>query len=275
MTKNSSQFYTFSSVWYALQHDQHFDYVFYAEVLLILTSRIALRTCSKLLVPVATSIIIGLGYLGLFVISPALGWTMFWTNAIVAPSLIAQILRYYFLAVYTDAGYTHPNAIADDMCKKCQLPKPERAHHCSLCNRCTRRMDHHCPFINNCVGEDNYKYFVSFLLWTSLSTAYLAALSATLLLRSHPVGLYFRLIVRLEPGLDLFNPATENKTLPLLSFLPVHAINAWLSACFPSELFLFTVIFLCAAAVCLAVSLLLCFHAFLGTVLPLIDVVSL
>jgi hypothetical protein len=28
-------------------------------------------------------------------------------------------------------------------CKKCQLPKPSRAHHCSVCNKCVLKMDHH------------------------------------------------------------------------------------------------------------------------------------
>jgi palmitoyltransferase len=30
-------------------------------------------------------------------------------------------------------------------CRKCDGPKPERAHHCSVCKRCVLLMDHHCP----------------------------------------------------------------------------------------------------------------------------------
>lgn len=31
-------------------------------------------------------------------------------------------------------------------CPKCCSIKPERAHHCSVCQRCIRKMDHHCPW---------------------------------------------------------------------------------------------------------------------------------
>ena len=30
-------------------------------------------------------------------------------------------------------------------CRKCDGPKPERTHHCSVCKRCVMLMDHHCP----------------------------------------------------------------------------------------------------------------------------------
>ncbi|KAI8879337.1 zf-DHHC-domain-containing protein [Backusella circina FSU 941] len=57
-------------------------------------------------------------------------------------------------------------------CKKCQLPKPERAHHCSICNTCILKFDHHCPWIHNCVGHFNHRYFVLFMTYVSLAAFY-------------------------------------------------------------------------------------------------------
>ena len=53
-------------------------------------------------------------------------------------------------------------------CTKCSCVRPERAHHCSVCQRCIKRMDHHCPWVNNCIGENNQKCFVLFTLYISL-----------------------------------------------------------------------------------------------------------
>lgn len=33
-------------------------------------------------------------------------------------------------------------------------------------------MDHHCPWINNCVGERNQKYFIQFLVYVGILSAY-------------------------------------------------------------------------------------------------------
>ena len=53
-------------------------------------------------------------------------------------------------------------------CKKCQVPKPDRTHHCSTCKRCVLKMDHHCPWLSTCLGLHNYKAFLLFLAYTSL-----------------------------------------------------------------------------------------------------------
>lgn len=31
-------------------------------------------------------------------------------------------------------------------CPRCLSIKPLRAHHCSVCKRCVKKMDHHCPW---------------------------------------------------------------------------------------------------------------------------------
>lgn len=51
-------------------------------------------------------------------------------------------------------------------CEKCNIIKPDRCHHCSICGACILKMDHHCPWINNCVSFNNYKFFVLFLGYT-------------------------------------------------------------------------------------------------------------
>jgi len=65
-------------------------------------------------------------------------------------------------------------------CKWCAKYKPDRCHHCRVCQTCILKMDHHCPWIYNCVGFKNHKYFFlllvysaaacHFIVWTMLDT---------------------------------------------------------------------------------------------------------
>lgn len=50
-------------------------------------------------------------------------------------------------------------------CRTCNIVKPMRSHHCSICKRCVLKMDHHCPWVNNCVGWKNHKHFLLFLFY--------------------------------------------------------------------------------------------------------------
>ena len=57
-------------------------------------------------------------------------------------------------------------------CKKCNILRPKRAHHCRYCNKCILAMDHHCFSLNKCIGKNNYLYFLRFLIFAELNASY-------------------------------------------------------------------------------------------------------
>ncbi|NXE65123.1 ZDH15 Palmitoyltransferase, partial [Calcarius ornatus] len=71
--------------------------------------------------------------------------------------ILAEIARK--LPVYTRTGNGEIR-----FCDRCQLIKPDRCHHCSVC-----------AMLNNCIGFSNYKFFLLFLAYSLLYCLYIAA----------------------------------------------------------------------------------------------------
>lgn len=91
--------------------------------------------------------------------------------------LLVNLVFNYVMAAFTAPGtppYEIPETVS--ICKKCISPKPPRAHHCSICNKCILKMDHHCPWINNCVGYYNHRYFFLFIAYLFFGAIYVCTL---------------------------------------------------------------------------------------------------
>lgn len=210
---DSKKVYTFSDVWYAIQHHRQFNYAFWMDILLQIIWGHISRGLGHALVVLALVLITSLGYGGLFYVVPSLadpGTGLHAAMCITGVFFLYAIYFNYLFAVFTHAGspplpsndsddtegytFADPLNTGEDApvvpsshsastsgyrtCKKCSAEKPPRCHHCSQCGSCILKFDHHCPWINNCVGLNNYRYFVSFLFWTFVGTLYLWLLCA-------------------------------------------------------------------------------------------------
>ena len=63
-----------------------------------------------------------------------------------------------------------PHIFKNRKCKTCNIMRPPKSSHCSICDNCILELDHHCPYISNCVGGRNHKNFYLFILFGSFSS---------------------------------------------------------------------------------------------------------
>ena len=74
-----------------------------------------------------------------------------------------------FVALLNSDQHSFTNQ--QNQCFKCTLKplKPYRSYHCSTCERDIIYMDHHCVFANNCIGLYNLRYFLAFVLYSTVA----------------------------------------------------------------------------------------------------------
>ncbi|KAI8991773.1 DHHC palmitoyltransferase-domain-containing protein [Mycotypha africana] len=75
-------------------------------------------------------------------------------------------------------------------CEACQVWKPDRAHHCRVCDACILRMDHHCPWVNGCVGIKNHRYYIQFLFYASLYASFVFLTSIIIFIQSRGLATF-------------------------------------------------------------------------------------
>lgn len=139
---------------------------------------------------------------------------------------VAFIIISTLLAFFSDPGVLHRADLAANLrkfpndgliffgreCSTCGWKKPARSKHCSLCNQCVVQFDHHCIWINNCVGQNNYKWFLTYLL-------------ANIFMMMYGAYLCWRLLDGQEASRGLWNliasTTYSNKVAGILSILGV------------------------------------------------------
>ncbi|EDO06248.1 DHHC zinc finger domain containing protein [Babesia bovis T2Bo] len=108
----------------------------------------------------------------------ALGLGTYHVVSYAEPGIIPRLHDTYeaFDAIRMRRKYTHvPSCIEVTIagkflrikyCHTCNIYRPPRSVHCSVCDVCVHKFDHHCKWLGNCIGGKNHKAFYGFLFFT-------------------------------------------------------------------------------------------------------------
>jgi len=117
------------------------------------------------------------------------------SQKVILTTIIGLTYALLYLASFSDPGFITPENLGEHLtrypydftifhpgqaCRTCNLLKPARSKHCSICKGCVAKLDHHCIFINNCVGRGNQHWFLLLLVLTGLQTLYGGLVGASL-----------------------------------------------------------------------------------------------
>ncbi|KAH0570261.1 Palmitoyltransferase [Spironucleus salmonicida] len=71
--------------------------------------------------------------------------------------------------IFYDPGYVEQSDNPyQEICQKCNYRRPQRAHHCSQCEKCVRKFDHHCDIFQSCIACWNMPYFFKFFMTATI-----------------------------------------------------------------------------------------------------------
>ncbi|KAL4509976.1 hypothetical protein ABPG72_010169 [Tetrahymena utriculariae] len=73
-------------------------------------------------------------------------------------------------------------------CETCQIYRPPRSSHCSICDCCFEFLDHHCPWLNICIAKRNYSTFFFFILWLNAALIISIVLNSILIFGQEDIG---------------------------------------------------------------------------------------